>query len=307
MYPAESVGASDFACDTTLRNAQFASSLQPIAIPLTGDDLDMAQMLNNQVFTLNVDFINTAFTCEDIIVADLRGTVWNSLKYASCNYSNYILSVGVTLPYKGITIRFTLSDIYLIGGLRLGLTGSSAKDGHKTLQQLGFYQSFNNTGQLLSRNVDVTLKVSKVINKTSALAGGDGDLSGLWIPSFIINAYESFFSETEYLYATDTQTNVTIVISETAYFILNEQKPIAKQTEVIFHTLLFTFVILDIFTLIFLLFKLVFIPLFELVVRTVYDRTMKLNTPPADYEETVAGLKNEGRTTEKDQPMFTVL
>ena len=60
-------------------------------------------------------------------------------------------------------------------------------------------------------------------------------------------------------------TTITIIISETSYYIQNHQSPIAKQSEIIFHNLLFTIVCLEIFGLIFLLFKLAFLPLIRII------------------------------------------
>ena len=59
---------------------------------------------------------------------------------------------------------------------------------------------------------------------------------------------------------------LTVVISETSYYIKNRQLPIAKQGEIIFHNLLFTIVCLEIFRLFILLFKLMIDPLLRLII-----------------------------------------
>jgi hypothetical protein len=43
----------------------------------------------------------------------------------------------------------------------------------------------------------------------------------------------------------------------------NEQQPIARQTEIIFHNLLFTIVVLELFGLAFLMIKLLLVPLYH--------------------------------------------
>jgi hypothetical protein len=58
-----------------------------------------------------------------------------------------------------------------------------------------------------------------------------------------------------------TSTTLTITIDETSYYIKNVQSPIAKQSEIIFRTLLFTILCLEISALIFLVIKLLVIPL----------------------------------------------
>ncbi len=70
-----------------------------------------------------------------------------------------------------------------------------------------------------------------------------------------------------------TATTVTIVISETSYYIQNREFPIAKQTEIIFHDLLFTIVVLEIFGLIYLIFKLGIIPLAKMIVKHFHIKT----------------------------------
>ena len=67
-----------------------------------------------------------------------------------------------------------------------------------------------------------------------------------------------------------TSTTLTIDISETSYYIKNVQSPIAKEPEIIFRTLLFSIMCLEISALIFLIFKLLLIPLYKKIVRLVY-------------------------------------
>jgi hypothetical protein len=64
-----------------------------------------------------------------------------------------------------------------------------------------------------------------------------------------------------------TSITLTIDISETPYYIKNVQSPIARQAEVIFHTLLFTILCLEISGLAFLIVKLLLIPLYEKISR----------------------------------------
>jgi len=64
-----------------------------------------------------------------------------------------------------------------------------------------------------------------------------------------------------------TSTTLTIVISETPYYIKNLQSPIARLPEIIFRLLLFIILCLEISGLIFLIFKLLLIPLFYKIAR----------------------------------------
>ena len=60
-----------------------------------------------------------------------------------------------------------------------------------------------------------------------------------------------------------TSTTLTIQISETSYYIKNVQTPIAKQPEVIFRTLLFAFLCLEICAMTFLIVKLLLVPIYQ--------------------------------------------
>jgi len=174
------------------------------------------------------------------------------------------------MPFKEITLRFNLPNIYTIGGLRIGLSGpGQIKSSTITLQDLSFSQIFSQNGRMLGQDANVALQMTKVINDTSPLAiGGDETLSGIWIGSFTINYYESFFADSDYLNAPGlTSTDLTLVISETPYYILNLQEPIARLPEIIFHNFLFTTMIIELFGFVFLLFKLVIIPILVFLIR----------------------------------------
>ena len=60
-----------------------------------------------------------------------------------------------------------------------------------------------------------------------------------------------------------SSTTLTLVISETAYYIKNVQSPIAKRPEVMFRTLLFASLCLEICAMTFLMAKLIVVPVFH--------------------------------------------
>jgi hypothetical protein len=77
-----------------------------------------------------------------------------------------------------------------------------------------------------------------------------------------------FISSDEYATSANlTATKLTMIITETSYYIKNRQLPIAKLREIIFHNLLFTVVCLEIFRLVILLWKLTFLPLLNFIMR----------------------------------------
>ncbi|CAF4769747.1 unnamed protein product, partial [Rotaria socialis] len=83
QYPAASVGNSNFACDVTLRNALFDTSLKSLAIPPSSEEQDMFDLLNNQQWTLNVNLINTAINCSSISPYEIIGTSSIALSLAT--------------------------------------------------------------------------------------------------------------------------------------------------------------------------------------------------------------------------------
>ena len=56
QYPIEQTSNSYFACDISLRNAKFGTSLQSLSIPPAESEQEMFDLLNNQALNLNVDF-----------------------------------------------------------------------------------------------------------------------------------------------------------------------------------------------------------------------------------------------------------
>jgi hypothetical protein len=67
QYPIETADDSTFACDTSLRNAKFTSSLQLLALLRTEEEETVFDLLDQQNWTLRIDFIQTGFTCDNIV------------------------------------------------------------------------------------------------------------------------------------------------------------------------------------------------------------------------------------------------
>jgi hypothetical protein len=163
QYPSEKVGPSNFACDTTIRNAKFDSSLQALAVPISDEEQPMFDMLNNQNFTLQLDFINTAMTCMDLSISEVTDSSTTSLNLSSCSNLNGILSAQVFLPEHDITIVATLNDIQLVGGVRVGLSGPSQENDTYILQELNFIQSFYSSSSLtFAQEATIDMALTKV-------------------------------------------------------------------------------------------------------------------------------------------------
>jgi hypothetical protein len=95
------------------------------------------------------------------------------------------------------------------------------------------------------------------VNETEPLSGSDSDFTGIWYPTFTYKLSKLFINADNYIMPFNLpSTTLTIDISEIPYYIKNVQSSIAKQPEVIFRTLLFSIVCLEICALIFVISKL---------------------------------------------------
>ena len=82
-----------------------------------------------------------------------------------------------------------------------------------------------------------------------------------------------------------SSTTLTLAISETPFYIKNVQSPIAKKPEVLFRTLLFSFLCLEMFAMTFLVAKLIILPAFHKL-HELYSRRGKSVVRPADSLKT---------------------
>jgi hypothetical protein len=163
QYPAEKVGPSTFACDTTVRNAKFQSTLQARSVPLTDDEQPIFTMLDKQNFTLYLDFISTTIPCTKLSIYQVVESSTTLMKAVSCTSSNGILSASLFLHEHGIKIRIVLNDNKLIGAVRMGISGASLQSGVHTLHELSFRQIFYSVlSRTLSQRVTVKVDMTKV-------------------------------------------------------------------------------------------------------------------------------------------------
>ncbi|CAF3426872.1 unnamed protein product [Rotaria sp. Silwood1] len=267
QYPIETSSNAYFDCDLSIRNAKFETSVQSLAIPFTDADQKMFDLLNNQEFLLNIDFVNTLIKCDSISIDALFGITWSTIRWLNCDNINYILSLSIPLPYQHISVQVNIEDIKTIGALRIGLYGREVKNGSYSLKELNFYKSFFKNEFILARHLPITLSLTKVINETLSIKSSESNFSGIYVPTFTVDYNSLFFSNDQFIRSTRTLTTLNVVISETPYYVKNLQQPIAKRSEIIFQNLLFTTVCLELFGLIFLLYKLLIKPLCSFILK----------------------------------------
>ena len=84
QYPIETAGDATFTCDKSLRNAKFTSSLQLLAVLRKQEEETIFTLLDQQNWTLTVDFIQTGFTCQNISVLVISMKRHFGRKYFLC-------------------------------------------------------------------------------------------------------------------------------------------------------------------------------------------------------------------------------
>ena len=113
--------------------------------------------------------------------------------------------------------------------------------------------------------------------------------SGIWQPMFIgseLSDQRLYNRQGEYHRYLNTQTVLTIIFDENHFYLENNQSPVARRAEIHFHTVLFISMALEMFALTFLIFKLLFVPLFRLVERRILSYSGKTSSVQPFIDET---------------------
>jgi hypothetical protein len=251
-YPIEALSPNTdttTACDSILPNAKFSSVLQLLSILKHEDEKPIFTMLDEQNITLTVDFVGTSFLCDNVMVQEnLDRGQRIPLYNFNCSYDKNIsiLSVSTLLTQHLITLQFELIGPYFIGGLRICLSGPSAvEDDQKyILQELQFCQFIYTDNQTLTINPTIGIKMTKIINRTmSYTTNDDMTFGGIWIPTLTIDTLTDMllFGESgEYMRYLSDRVTLIVDISESEFFMKNTQEPIARYTEIVLHTVLFS-------------------------------------------------------------------
>lgn len=134
--------------------------------------------------------------------------------------------------------------------------------------------------------------IFKVVNRTAnIIQGGSAKSSGIWQPIFIgseLTDQKLYNRQGEYHRYLNTQTALTVSLSENHFFLENNQMPVARKAEVIFHTVLFVSLSLEMFGLTFLIFKLVFVPLFRLIERKILFNSVKISNIQSSNNDNIS-------------------
>lgn len=133
------------------------------------------------------------------------------------------------------------------------------------VQEMDYCDFFYTSDQTLGQTTEFYFALTKIINATDALDySGSINYSGIWIPTTThgsLNDHLAYDQRGVHIRYLSTQHTIIISFSETQFYVINQQQPIARMGEVIFHSIIFTTTIIGIFAFGFLIFKLTFMPI----------------------------------------------
>jgi hypothetical protein len=276
-YPIESVkqfSDQDSCSSNKVLNAKFESKLQFFSFTPEQQLEPVFNLLNSQKFKVSVDMIQTDYHCGQIRL--IYAETEEFLNF-SCYQSSGTLYVGTDLPVQKMTLKLELYGNHTVAAVRCGITAPQLDSIDNVALGLNFSKRFNKSSQRLAQNVLVNLDLTKVNNITEGLTdSGISKFSAIWTPTFTFDINAMFVSSDKPVNGSIGQRNLTtlsIVLGETPFFVKNTQKPIARRSEIIFHTFLFISACIDLLAMIFLLLKLWFFPLMRFFLKKLLRST----------------------------------
>ncbi|CAF4363247.1 unnamed protein product [Rotaria sp. Silwood2] len=215
-------------------------------------------MLNHQNLSMTIYLINTRILCDDIIVERLRyrGTP-QLLKKNNCNlFNSYpVVSFSVDLYTHTENIQITINGPHFIGAVRFCLYGPQLIEdnlsGIHRLRELDVCNLFYTENQTIGLTTNFNVRLIKVINITEPLKGNDKIIfDGRWAPTtkYVDDLSDELYFEKDgqYLRYASHTTKLIVRFKEETYFLENKQSPIVRLQALVFHTLLFFSLIIEI-------------------------------------------------------------
>lgn len=267
LYPIEQPSSSAPLCDQTIQNSLFDSGLQ-LALPTTdGKVWPILTMLDEQQIILTVDLVNTQALCVFITFEQfIPGLNYIPIPILNCSKQrdNVTTSVSVVLPQKQTNLRMNVSGNLFFGGFRLCLQGPESRRDNQRLHHLDVCQFFYTPNQIVSTYASLSVELIKVVNQTQLLYDDKRSyFDGRWIPTFtdrLISDEIIYEKNGKYLLYTSQYRSLTMLFKEQPFFLQNSQQPIIRIGQLAFHTLLFCTLIIELFHLAFLVYKLISTP-----------------------------------------------
>ncbi|CAF0993148.1 unnamed protein product [Adineta ricciae] len=273
QYPKETSEAPDFTCDETLRNSQFSSRMQSLGAAIPADTATIFNLLSQQSFVATVTLLNTVVNLT-VTVEKTIGTITEQLQRDLYVPTDGCIVISFNLTTNMATITVNITGSTAIGGVRIGLYGPEIVDINNKVQELNFSYAFIIQNQTLSQEPYFEMDLIQVINETKGLStGAPSQFSGLWIPKFSKDDDRNFQTLAEYeKYHAESQTTLTIDLTQSMYYIYNIEQPIIKTANVVFKNILFVSMCMELFGFGFLFFKLAISPLCRLVSRLICQK-----------------------------------
>ncbi|UJR37191.1 hypothetical protein I4U23_029899 [Adineta vaga] len=295
QYPKETSQAPAFTCDESLRNSQFSSQMQSLGAAIPTDAKRIFNLLETQSFTMNIGLLNTMVDL-NVTVEKTIGTITETLSRDISVPTNGCILISFNLSATIAVVTINISGSQAIGGIRIGLYGSEIVENNNRVQELNFSSSFILQNQTLSQEPYFNMELIQVINETKSLSAADpSQFSGLWIPTFIKDDDRNFQTPDEYKkYHTQSQTTVTIDLTQAVYYIFNIEQPIIKTASVIFKNILFASMCMEIFAFAFLFFKLTIAPICGLISKCIWRKDAETK------EEDGSGSESEKEEEEEE-------
>lgn len=292
LYPIASVPKPDDemdSCSLVRPNVKFNSGLQLLSIPRHKEQEQIFKMLDKQNITLSVYFLSTGFICDDVMMQENTGRR-QQIPLDGFNCAFYqetgILMVSTPLSQKMITLQLDLIGPHFVGGIRICLEGHGTVEtnGKYTLKELQFCQLFFTENETVTTNPMIDMKMTKIINRTLGYSTSEYiAYSGLWAPTLATGTLSDqhlFHESGEHIRYLSDRMTLIITITESEFFVRNTEEPIARNSEIVLHTALligkeigislmiyFPLFILvafmELFAFIFLLIKLITVPLIK--------------------------------------------
>ncbi|UJR34338.1 hypothetical protein I4U23_021741 [Adineta vaga] len=282
LYPIEETSLNErtsVLCDGTLFNAKFTSSLQLLSTS-TYQEKPILNLLNNQIITLTVQFISTAFSCSDLSMQQNTGHGLNiPSKNFICDSNHSILYISTILPQHIVTMEFDLIGPHHVGGLRLCFSAPSIRmdNGIYIVQNMDYCKLFYTENETLTFNPTINVKMTKAVNRTASMIFlNDVMYTGLWLPTLTTNTLTDnllFSQKGDFYRYLHTKMTLIVDITESEFYMKNTQEPIARTYEITFNTILFSMLCLDLFGLLFIIFKLAILPLIKLLSKYFFNKT----------------------------------
>ena len=172
-----------------------------------------------------------------------------------------------------------------------------------TLRQLNssFLIVASVTDHILAPSTEIVIHMTAVVNQTSPMNLSERPVFGTeWVLSVDVLPDELFTVETRYTFYKREKTIINIILVDEVYYVSNVQQPIARRSEIIFRTLLFTTVVIELFRLAFLISKLMFLPFFRFTAARLSKKEKQVDSQ-VDETNSIEASNTELKTISVDE------